>query len=153
MKKLPPRCFAIPIRTPPEGRYTVLSQLNLMQYVSQYSKYRGELTKRANPSIVRTFPKISSNPKGPDFGKYCKYQLIKFKPWEGEPSNAWNNEVESNEMFINTYDYFFLTAENAEDYVFQYSKEKELLEIALSGNISDSDDKTDESESEEDEQQ
>ena len=100
---------------------------------------------------MRTFPKISSNPKGPDFGKYCKYQLIKFKPWEGEPSNAWNNEAESNEMFINMYDYFLLTVENAEDYVFQYSQEKELLEIAQSGNVSDSDDKSDESESEEDE--
>ena len=138
-------------RTTVKSRYTGLSQLNLMQYVSQYSKYRGELTKRTNPYIVRTFPKISSNPKGPDFERYCKYQLIKFKPWEGEPSNAWNNEAESNEMFINMYDYFLLTAENAEDHVIQYSKEKELLEIAQSGNISDSDDKTDESESEEDE--
>ena len=114
-------------RTTVKSRYTGLSQLNLMQYVSQYSKYKGELTKRTNPCIVRAFPKISSNRKGPDFGKYCKYQLIKFKPWEGEPSNAWNNEVESNEMFINTYDYFLLTAENAEDDVFHYSKEKELL--------------------------
>ena len=99
-----------------KSRYTGLSPLNLMQYVSQYSKYRGELRKRTNPCIVRTFPMISSNPKGPDFGKYCKYQLIKFKPWEGEPSNAWTNEAESNEMFINTYNYFLLTAENAEDY-------------------------------------
>ena len=138
-------------RTTVKSRYTGLSQLNLMQYVSQYSKYRGELTKRTNPCIVRTFPKISSNPKGPDFGKYFKYQLIKFKPWEGEPSNAWNNEAESKEMFINTYDYFLLTAENAEDYVVQYSKEKELLETAQSGNVSDSDDKSDESESDEDE--
>ena len=59
---------------------------------------------------MRTFPKISPNPKRPDFGKHCKYQLVKFNP-----SNAWNNEAESNEMFINTYDYFLLTAENAED--------------------------------------
>ncbi len=50
------------------SRYTGLSQLNLMQYVSQYSKVRGELTKRANPYVVRTFPKISANPGGPDFG-------------------------------------------------------------------------------------
>ena len=65
-------------RTKLKSRYTGLSQLNLMQYVSQYTKVRGELTKRANPYIVGTFPKISANPAGPDFGKYCKYQLIKF---------------------------------------------------------------------------
>jgi hypothetical protein len=77
--------------------------------VSQYTKVRGELTKRANPCIVRTFPKFYANLAGPDFGKYCKYQLIKFKPWEGQPSNAWNNEDESDEMFINTYGFFLMT--------------------------------------------
>ena len=53
------------------------------------------------PYIVRTFPKVSGNPHGPDFSRYCKYQLITFKPWEGEPSNAWGNETESDE--INSY--------------------------------------------------
>jgi hypothetical protein len=34
-----------------KSRYTGLSQLNLMQYVSPCTKVRGELTKRANPSV------------------------------------------------------------------------------------------------------
>ena len=59
-----------------------------------------KVRKRSVPYIVRTFPKVSGNPHGPDFGRCSKYQLIKFKPWEGEPSNAWANEVESDEMFI-----------------------------------------------------
>ena len=54
-------------RTTLSSRYTWLSQLDLMQYVSQYAKVRGQLTKRANPYVVRTFPKISANPGGPDF--------------------------------------------------------------------------------------
>ena len=53
-------------------------------------------------------------PSWPDFGKYCKYQLIKFKPWEGEPSNAWGNKAESDEMFINTY-HLFLHTDFAEE--------------------------------------
>ena len=126
------------------SRYTGLSQLNLMQYVSQYSKVRGELTKRANPYVVRTFPKISANPGGPDFGKYCKYQLIKFKPWEGQPSNAWNNEEESDEMFINTYDRFLLT-DSAEDYVFRYYEETDLVHAALHGQDDEDDQRQDES--------
>ena len=77
-----------------------LTQLNLMQYVSQYTKYRSQVRKLSVPYIVRTFPKVSGNPCVPDFGRYCKYQLITFKPWEGEPSNAWGNEAESDEMFI-----------------------------------------------------
>ena len=57
-------------RTTVKSGYTGLPQLNLMQYVTNYSKYRGgEFTKRTNPCIVRTFPKISSIPKGPDFEK------------------------------------------------------------------------------------
>ena len=78
-----------------DSRYEGLSQLNLMQYVSQYNRVRTGIRKRAVPFIVRTFPKVSSNPHGPDFGRYCKYQLIKFKPWVDDPSNAWDNVDES----------------------------------------------------------
>ena len=60
-------------RTKLKSRYMGLSQLNLMQYASQYTKARDELIKRANPYIVRTFPKVTANPASPTFGKYCKY--------------------------------------------------------------------------------
>ena len=78
-------------RSTVNSRCQGLSHLNLMQY-------RSQIRKRSVPYIVRIFPKVSGNPHGPDFGIYCKYQLIKFKPWEGEPSNAWANGV--NEFFI-----------------------------------------------------
>ena len=126
-------------RTKLKSRYTSLSQLNLMQYVSQYTKVRRELTKRANPYIVRTFPKISANPAGPDFGKYCKYQLIKFKPWEGQPSNAWNNEDESDQMFINAYEFFLMTDEFAEENVFRYSDETDRVHDAQFGQTFEND--------------
>ncbi len=137
-------------RTTLSSRYTGLSQLNFMQYVSQYTKVRDELTKRANPYVVRTFPKISANPGGPDFGKYCKYQLIRFKPWEGQPSNAWNNEEESDEMFINTYDRFLLT-DSAEEYVFRYYEETDLVHAALQGQDNEDDQRQDESDDDESE--
>ena len=135
-----------------KSRYTGLSQISLMQYVSQYTKVRGELTKRRNPHIVRTFPKISANPGGPDFGKYCKYQLIKFKPWVGEPSNAWNNEKETDEMFINTYELFLLTDESAEENVFRYSDERDRVHEAQNGGNSDQsdDDQSDDDPSDDD---
>ena len=86
-----------------------LSQLNLMQYPSHNTKARGELTKRANPYIVRTFSKVSANPGGPTFGKYSKYQLIKFKPQEGKSLHAWNSMEETDDMFINMYASFLRT--------------------------------------------
>ena len=85
---------------------------------------------------VRTFPKI---PVGPDFGKYCKYQLIKFKPWEGEPSNAWNNEDESDQMFINAYEFFLMTDEFAEENVFRYSDETDRVHDAQCGQTFEND--------------
>ena len=83
-----------------------LSQLNLMQNVSQYTKYRSQVRKRSVPYIVQTFPKVLGNPHGLDFGRYCKYQLIKFKSWEGEPSNAWGNEAEVMKCFLILITYF-----------------------------------------------
>ena len=97
-----------------------------MQYASQYTKSRGELTRLANPYIVRTFPKVSANPGGPTFGKYCKCQLIKFKPWEGKPSNAWDDNEETDDIFINTYG-LFLQTDFAKVNVFGYSVEKEMV--------------------------
>jgi hypothetical protein len=102
-------------------------------------KVRGELTKRANLYIVRTFPKISANPAGPDFGKYCKYQLIKFKPWEGQPLNAWNNEDESDQMFINAYEFFLMTDEFAEENLYSYSDETDRVHDAQCGQTFEND--------------
>ena len=41
---------------------------------------------------------------------------------EGEPSNAWGNEAESDEMFINTY-HLFLHTDFAEENVIGYNQE------------------------------
>ena len=115
-----------------DSRYKGLSQLNLMQYVSQYNRVRTGIRKRAVPFIVRIFPKVSSNPHGPDFGRYCKYQLIKFKPWVDDPSNAWDNVDEREEMFINSY-YLFLNTDFAHDNVLDHGIELDKVFARVSG--------------------
>ena len=109
-------------RSTANSRCQGLSQLSFMQYVLQYTKYRSQVRKRSVPYIVQMFPKVSRNPHGPDFDRYCKYQLIKFKTWEGEPSNAWGNQAESDEMFINNY-HRFLHTDYAEENVIGYDQE------------------------------
>ena len=64
---------------------------------------------RGNEVIVRTFPTYNSDPKGKNYGLYCKYQLIKFKPWQTHPHNAWNNLPECDETFISIYKHFLST--------------------------------------------
>lgn len=36
------------------------------------------------------FPNFSANPKDPNYGAYCKYQLLKHKPWRFRISDAWD---------------------------------------------------------------
>ena len=35
-----------------------------------------------------------------NYGLFCKYQLIKYKPWHLCPLNAWENEEESDTTFV-----------------------------------------------------
>ena len=102
------------------------------------------MTRRANIYIVRTFPKVSANLGGPTFGKYCKYKLIKFKPWEGKPSHAWDDNEDTDDMFINTYG-LFLQTDFAKENVFGYSVEKEMLLAAQSDQSFGTDESGDES--------
>ena len=44
------------------------------------------------PNVVhRIFPWYSANPKGDNYNLYCKYQLLKYKPWKNELNDAWGN--------------------------------------------------------------
>ena len=83
-----------------------LSDTNLCQFAAQYTVCRGKVSKRSLPVIVRTFPTYSSNPQSEVYGLYCKYQLLKYKPWEDLPSNAWGGGTDSDENCINMYNMF-----------------------------------------------
>ena len=81
---------------------------------------------------------MSPNPALPTFGKYCKNQLIKFKPWVGEPSNAWDGAEESDEMFVNAYS-DFLHTDFAMDRFRRYECERQSVEKWLEGDFSAND--------------
>ena len=40
---------------------------------------------------------ISPNPKGPNFSLYCKYQLLRYKPWRTIQNNAWSHQEPTDE--------------------------------------------------------
>ena len=89
-------------------RFT-LHDVNLIEYVSKYSIHHGEPHKHPTPVIVRTFPQYPSNPHGERYGQYCKYQLIKYKPWTGKPSNTWGDLPDTDAICIEVYHSFLLT--------------------------------------------
>ena len=46
------------------------------------------------------FPTYSCNPKGPNLPLYCKYQLLRYKPWTVTQNNIWGDQEPSNDVFV-----------------------------------------------------
>jgi hypothetical protein len=63
----------------------------VVQFATTYKVVNNELTKLPENVIPRIFPTYSSNPKGPNFGVYCKYQLLRYKPWRTTQNNINSN--------------------------------------------------------------
>ena len=83
-----------------ESQFSSIMSSNLLQFVSKYYFFKDNLMERSNPVIVQTFPNFSSDPRGKKYAMYCKYQLIKLRPWHGSIVNAWDNLAQNDEMFI-----------------------------------------------------
>ena len=60
--------------------------------------------------IPRIIPTYSPNAKGPNFGLYCKYQLLRYKPWRTTPNNAWGDQETTDDILINSWQEFLQTS-------------------------------------------
>lgn len=72
---------------------------NFLQFTSTFVSKNSKLKKRKRPVIVKTYPKFSSNPQNQHYGQFCKYQLLKCKPWQHAPDNAWDNLEQCDETY------------------------------------------------------
>jgi hypothetical protein len=57
-------------------------------YVGQKGRFRNKLRCHQRKVVTKCIPKLSCNPAGAKYAKYCRYALIKYCPWEGSISNA-----------------------------------------------------------------
>ena len=62
-----------------------IMEMNFVQFATSYKVVKGKLQQRPFNVVPRIFPSYSANPKGENFANYCKYSLIKFKPWQESP--------------------------------------------------------------------
>lgn len=109
------------------GKKITLTFLTLIFYnlpLLNYYVTKGELKRRKQEVIIRTFPIFSPNPSGKNYGNYCKYALIKYKPWSGEVNTAWDGLDDRNENHIHCY-HAFLSSESAAHYVPMLQQELE----------------------------
>ena len=91
--------------------YPEIMQINFIEFVSKYTVKEESLHLKPKIVVVRTFPNYYSNPLSPYYGLFCKYQLMKFKPWNCKPSNLWNDEDETDETFITHWNLFLQSPE------------------------------------------
>ena len=75
--------------------------MNFVEFTTTYKVSNNELTKLPENVIPRIFPTYTPNPKGPNFGLYCKYQLLRYKPWNTTQNNAWGDQEATDEILIN----------------------------------------------------
>ncbi|CAB3979507.1 ATP-dependent DNA helicase PIF1 [Paramuricea clavata] len=83
--------------------------MNFVQFATTYRVANNELTKLPENIIPRIFPTYSPNPKGPNFSLYCKYQLLRYKPWRTTQNNAWGDQEPTDEVLINCWHDFLQT--------------------------------------------
>jgi hypothetical protein len=61
-------------------------------YVCQKGRHRNKLRCHQRKVVTKFTPKLSCDPEGKNYAEYCRYALIKYRPWEGSISNAWGGE-------------------------------------------------------------
>ena len=79
--------------------YPEILNYNFIGFTSNFIHKGSKLLKRTKPVIVKMYPYYSSNPKNPNYGLFCKYQLLKYKPWQQTPDYAWSNAEPCDETF------------------------------------------------------
>ena len=92
-----------------------IMRVNFIDFVSKYTIKKGKLVNQASNVVPRVFPNYSSNSKGANYGMFCKYRLLKYKPWEKSQHDAWGSE-NSEKTLINAW-HEFLTLPYAQKHV------------------------------------
>ena len=90
--------------------------LNFISFATKYKLVNNKLSTQPYNTIPRIFPVYSSNAKGQNFGLYCKYQLLRYKPWQTTQDNAWGDQPGSNEVYIGSWKNF-LESQYAKEHV------------------------------------
>ena len=80
-----------------------IKEMSLVEFITKYRLEKGKLVNQSSLIVPRVFPNYSPNPKGKFYSLFCKYQLLKYKPWSNNPNNAWNSEEPSDQTYINAW--------------------------------------------------
>ena len=62
-------------------------------YAGQKGRFRNKLRRHRRKVVTKFTPKLCCDPAGKQYAEYCRYALIKYRPWEGSILNAWGENA------------------------------------------------------------
>ena len=101
--------------------------MSLMQFLKKFTvKKNGCLSSHAQSRrvVIIPYPNYSSEPGSTRFPDYCKYFLIKHRPWWNDISNAWGGDIRRNDLDDHEYN-----TRIRSKYVAQFEQFKATIDI------------------------
>ena len=90
---------------------SVMSFLTFPEFATKYKLTKNKLEQCMSDHIVpNIFPTYSSNPKGQHYSLYCKFQLLRSKPWKNSINDAWGTTEPDDQTYITEWHNFLNTA-------------------------------------------
>ena len=83
-----------------------LLNVNFSQFVSQYILREKKIQKRRKPAIPKIWPNYSASASSPNYHLYCKYALMRYKPWTLSPASLWSSAEPTAQEYIDTWRLF-----------------------------------------------
>ena len=93
--------------------------MNFHEFATKFKIINNKLHRQPHNVVPRIFPTYSPNPKGKNYPLYCKFQLLRFKPWKTNPINAWNGQQESDKVYKDAW-HDFLNTDYAKSHVLNW---------------------------------
>ncbi len=83
-----------------------LQDFCLKYYVVKRGEYANKIAIDTHKYVVNFYPCVSSSPTKPTYTQYCKYALMKYKPWNGQVDEIWGGENASDDDIQNIWNTF-----------------------------------------------
>ena len=116
-----------------------IMNVNFVDFVTKFRVVNKKLKKHINANeIPRFFPTYSSNPKADSFPLYCKYQLLRYKPWKNAEHDAWGNQNATNELYTSNWEEFLRT-EYAQNHVPNWLQKFQAIQALNEGQCTEND--------------
>ena len=101
-----------------ERDFPEISERNFKEFASNYCQTKTGIKKRASPVVIEAYSDYFSSPKGPSYGLFCRYRLLrcKFSSWWHSVDSTWGDKGGSDSSYIDHW-HSLLQTPNAKQFV------------------------------------